>query len=74
MLMKLSPGIFRATTNTSLERRCEQTVETKFQVRLLGGNPQNFLPKFVRFFLTLGLKIWTLFRLKVLFEADIIKG
>jgi len=39
-----------------------------------GGNLQNFLGKFVRFFETLGLKILRLFRLKVLFEADIIKG
>ncbi len=39
-----------------------------------GGNSQNFLGKFVRLFLTLGLKILGLFRLKVLFEADIIKG
>jgi len=40
----------------------------------LGENSQNFLGKFVRFFVTLGLKILRLFRLKVLFEADIIKG
>jgi len=39
-----------------------------------GGNSQNFLGKFVRFFLTLGLKILRLFRFKVLFEVDIIKG
>jgi hypothetical protein len=36
----------------------------------LGGNSQKFLRKFVRFFLTLGLKILRLFRLKVLFEAS----
>jgi len=40
----------------------------------LSGDSQNFLGKFVRFFVTLGLKILTLFRIKVLFEADIIKG
>jgi len=40
----------------------------------LGGDSQNLLQKFVRFFITLGLKILRLFRLKVLFEADIIKG
>jgi len=40
----------------------------------LGGNSQNFLGKFVRFFVTLGPKILWLFGLKVLFEADIIKG
>ncbi len=40
----------------------------------LGGDSQNFLNKFVRFFVTLGLKILRLLRLKVLFEADIIKG
>jgi len=32
-----------------------------------GGNSQNFLRKFVRFFVTLGLKILRLNRLKVLF-------
>jgi len=35
---------------------------------------QNFLGKLARFFVTLGLKILRLFRPKVLFEADIIKG
>jgi len=40
----------------------------------LSENSQNFLGKFVRFFVTLGLKILRLFRLTVLFEADIIKG
>jgi len=39
----------------------------------LGGDSQNFLNKFVRFFVTLGLEILRLFRLKVLFEANIIK-
>ncbi len=39
-----------------------------------GGNLQNFLCKFVRIFVTLDLKILRLFRLKVLFETDIIKG
>jgi len=39
----------------------------------LGGNLQNFLSKFLRFYLTLGLKILRLLRLKVVFEADIIK-
>ncbi len=39
----------------------------------LGGNSQKFLRKFIRFFATLGLKTLRLFRLKVLFEADIIK-
>ncbi len=38
-----------------------------------GGNSQNFLGKFVRFFITLGLKILRLLRLKlVFFKADII--
>jgi len=40
----------------------------------LGANSQIFLSKFVRFFITLDLKILRLFRFKVLFEADIIKG
>jgi hypothetical protein len=39
----------------------------------LGGNSQNFLSKFVRFFVTLGLKIMRFSRFKVVFEADIIK-
>jgi hypothetical protein len=39
-----------------------------------GWDSQNFLGKFVRFFVTLGLKILRLFRLKVLFIVDIIKG
>jgi len=39
-----------------------------------GGDSQNILRKFVRFFETLDLKILRLFRLGVLFEADIIKG
>jgi len=42
---------------------------------ILGGDTQNFLHKFVRFFfVTLGLEILRLFRFKALFEADIIKG
>jgi hypothetical protein len=40
----------------------------------LGGNSQNFLGKFVRFFVTLGLEILRLFMLKVLFKATIIQG
>jgi len=40
----------------------------------LGGDSQNFLRKFVRFFIILSLKILRLCRLKVLFEADVIKG
>jgi len=42
--------------------------------RLRGGDSQNFLGKFQRFFVTLNLKILRLFRIKVLFEADISKG
>jgi hypothetical protein len=37
------------------------------------GDSQNILQKFVRFFLTLSLEILILLRLKVVFEADIIK-
>ncbi len=40
----------------------------------LGGNSQNFLSKFVRFFVTLGHKILRSQRLKVVFEANVIKG
>jgi len=39
-----------------------------------GTDSQNFLGKFVRYLVILGLKILRLFRLKVLFEANIIKG
>jgi len=40
-----------------------------------GGNSQNFLGKFVRFFVTVGLKILRFFKLKVYFETDIkLKG
>ncbi len=39
-----------------------------------GGDSQNFLGKFVRFFVTLSLKILKLFWLKLLFEANVIKG
>jgi len=44
------------------------------KIILHGGDLQNVLCKFVRFFVTLGLKILRLFRLKVLLEAGIIKG
>jgi len=37
---------------------------------LLGGNSQNFLSKFVRFFVTFGLEILRILMLKVIFEAD----
>jgi len=50
-------------------------VENHFETKEQGVDSQNFLRKFVRFFLvTLGLKILRLFRLKVLFEADIMQG
>ncbi len=45
-----------------------------FVLKSQGGDSQNFLPKYARFFVTFDLKILGLFRLKVLFEADIIKG
>ncbi len=38
----------------------------------LGGNSQNFLGKFVRFFVTMGFKFLRLFRLKVLYVAFVI--
>jgi len=47
--------------------------ESKENPKIQGGNSQNFLLKFIRFFLTLSLKILILLRLKVVFEADIIK-
>jgi len=51
-----------------------QNMKMSICIRIQGGDSQNFLQKFVRFFVTLGLKILRLFRLKVLYEADIIKG
>jgi len=39
-----------------------------------GGDSQNFLRKFARLFVTLGLKILKVLSLKVVFDADIIKG
>jgi len=41
-------------------------------LRYQGGNSQNFLSKFVRFFVTLGLKILRLLRQKIVFKYDII--
>jgi hypothetical protein len=48
-------------------------ISFKFLDRTLGGNSQNFLSKFVTFLVFLGLKILRFLRLKVVFEADIIK-
>jgi len=42
--------------------------------RDMSGNSQNFLVDFLRFFVSLVLKILRLIRLKVLFEANIIEG
>jgi hypothetical protein len=39
-----------------------------------GGDSQNFLGKFLRFFVTLDHKILRSLRPKVLFEANVIKG
>jgi len=46
----------------------------KIRLKYLGGDSQNFLHKFVRFVITLGIKILRLFRLNVLIGANIIKG
>jgi len=43
------------------------------KTEVLGQNSQNFLSKFVRFFVTLGLNILRLKWLNVVFEADINK-
>ncbi len=43
-------------------------------ITLQGGDSQNFLLKFVRFFLTLGRKILILLKLKVVFEVYINKS
>jgi len=40
----------------------------------MGWDSQKFLGKLIRFFVTLVLKILRLFKLKVLFETDTIKG
>jgi len=39
----------------------------------MGGNSQHFLSRFVRIFIILSPKILILLRLKIVFEADIIK-
>jgi hypothetical protein len=50
------------------------SLTSEWKVKFLGGDSQNVLGKFLRFFVTLGLKILRSSRPKVLFEADIIKG
>jgi len=80
-------GFLRYSRITILTRRnivmnflhsTKNTVFTRY-LRWLGswkiqrGNSQNFLGKFVRFYVTLGLNIFSLLRLKVVFKADIIK-
>jgi len=59
---------------TTLRRTQIQITLTSNFVSDQGGDLQNFLQKFLIFFVTLSLKILRLFRLKVLFEADIIEG
>jgi len=49
-------------------------LNVEMQQKFLGGDSQNFLHKFVRFFATLDPKILRLKQLKVVFEANIIKG
>ncbi len=61
------------TNNSGSDRKCVKAAI--FSQRIPeGGNSQNFLGKLVRFFVTLGLRILRLFRLKELFEANITKG
>ncbi len=45
-----------------------------FSIHKLGADSQNFLGKFVRFFVILGLKNLILLWFKALFEADINKS
>jgi len=45
-----------------------------FCVENQGWNSQNFLSKFIRFFITLGLKILRLLRLKVVLKHLLLKG
>jgi len=54
--------------------RAQTPKAQKIQRSRLGGNSQNFLQKFVRFFITLGLKILKLLKLRVVFEAYINKS
>jgi len=62
------------TTTTSRFPAKKLTQNNIYSTIAHGGDSQNFLGKFVIFFVTSGPKILRLFRLKVLFEADIIKG
>ncbi len=45
----------------------------EFEKKLLGGNSQNFLKIILKIFVTLGLKILVLLRLKEIFETGIHK-
>jgi len=63
-----------AITSTSTEEIIFASNVLRSDQKVQGGKSQNFLSKFEICFLTLGLKVFRLFRLKVLFESDIIKG
>jgi len=77
-LIKLQVAIFTKAIVINFKKIWTEFAFYKFKTICktvdMGGDSQNFLQKFIRFFLTLGLKILGLFRIKVLFEADIIKG
>jgi hypothetical protein len=69
MLIKLPIGEYYCTPLISLNH----IQNLKFSL-YWGGDSQNFLQKFVRFFITLSLKILRFFRPKIVFEANKIKG
>jgi len=75
----LREDIFKLHQGHEIENiaRLIQEIGSSFSLSMttdLGGDSKNFLRKFVQFLVTLGLKIMRLLRLKVVFEADIIKG
>ena len=47
--------------------------EVLHKTNILGGNSQNFLKRILKIFVTLGLKILIVLRLKQVFETDILK-
>jgi len=58
-------------------KKCDILIQLQYLQRsslTMGRNSQNYLGKFLRFFITLGLKILRLLRLKVVFEVDINKS
>jgi len=69
---------FCAKKNVANDNNFNWTKEIMWKIRMdakdKDRNSQNFLGKFERFFLTLGLKILRLLWLRVVFEVDISKS